>query len=74
VQLNLQFPKNRGTETEEQIQKRLQNAKGELEQGKSPGLFDHILVNDDLDACYETLKVIRITSETSVACIVIFKH
>ncbi|KAI3471375.1 hypothetical protein Pfo_030739 [Paulownia fortunei] len=46
----------RGTETEEQIQKRLRNAKAELEQGNSPGLFDHILVNDDLEACYEKLK------------------
>ncbi|KAJ9695778.1 hypothetical protein PVL29_010983 [Vitis rotundifolia] len=48
----------RGTETEEQIQKRLRNAKAELEQGQSSGLFDHILVNDDLDKCYENLKVI----------------
>lgn len=47
----------RGTEVEEQIQKRLRNAKAELEQGKSPGLFDHILVNDDLESCYEKLKV-----------------
>ncbi|GAB4843842.1 Guanylate kinase 2 [Ancistrocladus abbreviatus] len=46
----------RGTETEEQIQKRLQNAKVELEQGRSPGLFDHILVNDDLEACFKCLK------------------
>ncbi|KAL3841247.1 hypothetical protein ACJIZ3_025838 [Penstemon smallii] len=46
----------RGTETEEQIQKRLRNAKAELEQGKSPALFDHILVNDNLDTCYENLK------------------
>ncbi|XP_075491128.1 guanylate kinase 2-like isoform X1 [Primulina tabacum] len=46
----------RGTETEEQIQKRLQNAKLELEQGNSPGLFNHILVNDNLDVCYENLK------------------
>lgn len=47
----------RGTEVEEQIQKRLRNAKAEMEQGKEPGLFDHILVNDDLEACYEKLKV-----------------
>lgn len=47
----------RGTEIEEQIQKRLRNAKAELEQGKSPGLFDHMLVNDDLEACYDKLKV-----------------
>lgn len=48
----------RGTETEEQVQKRLRNAKAELEQGTSSGLFDHILVNDDLEACYERLKKI----------------
>nr|XP_043636286.1 guanylate kinase 2-like [Erigeron canadensis] len=48
----------RGTETEEQIQKRLRNAKAELEQGTSSGLFDHILVNDDLKTCYERLKKI----------------
>ncbi|XP_043692241.1 guanylate kinase 2-like [Telopea speciosissima] len=46
----------RGTETEEQIQKRLRNAKMELEQGKSSGLFDHMLINDNLETCYETLK------------------
>ncbi|KAL3534294.1 hypothetical protein ACH5RR_002755 [Cinchona calisaya] len=48
--------RSRGTETEEQIQKRLRNAKAELEQGNSPGLFDHILVNDDLGTCYASLK------------------
>ena len=47
----------RATETEEQIQKRLRNARAELEQGNSSGLFDHILVNDDLESCYENLKV-----------------
>ncbi|XP_027071098.1 guanylate kinase 2-like isoform X2 [Coffea arabica] len=46
----------RGTETEQQIQKRLQNAKAELEQAESQGLFDHILVNDDLETCYASLK------------------
>ncbi|XP_055808311.1 guanylate kinase 2-like isoform X2 [Solanum dulcamara] len=46
----------RATETEEHIQKRLRNARAEIEQGKSSGLFDHILVNDDLETCYEKLK------------------
>ncbi|XP_057770319.1 guanylate kinase 2 [Salvia miltiorrhiza] len=46
----------RGTETEEQIQKRLRNAKAEIDQGTSPGLFDHTLINDDLQTCYENLK------------------
>ncbi|GKC43973.1 guanylate kinase 2-like protein [Tanacetum coccineum] len=54
----------RGTETEEQIQKRLRNAKAELEQGQTSGLFDHILVNDDLEACYERLKNILGISES----------
>jgi guanylate kinase len=49
----------RGTETEEQIQKRLRNARAELDQSNSPGLFDHLLVNDDLETCYENLKVIH---------------
>ncbi|XP_019186691.1 PREDICTED: guanylate kinase 2 [Ipomoea nil] len=53
----------RGTETEEQVQKRLRNAKEELKQGKSPGLFDHILVNDDLETCYKSLKTILGLSE-----------
>lgn len=48
----------RGTETEEQVQKRLRNAKAELEQGRSSGLFDHILINDDLETCYVNLKKI----------------
>lgn len=46
----------RGTETEEQIQKRLRNARAELDQSNSPGLFDHLLVNGDLETCYENLK------------------
>ncbi|XXG56514.1 hypothetical protein AAC387_Pa03g3901 [Persea americana] len=48
----------RGTETEEQVQKRLRNARAELEQGKSAGLFDHIVVNDNLETCYANLKKI----------------
>ncbi|CAA3024860.1 guanylate kinase 2-like [Olea europaea subsp. europaea] len=46
----------RRTETEEQIQKRLKNARTEIEQGNSPGHFDCILVNDDLETCYKNLK------------------
>ncbi|GAV57290.1 Guanylate_kin domain-containing protein [Cephalotus follicularis] len=48
--------RSRGTETEEQIQKRLRNAKAEMEQGKSSGIFDYILYNDNLEQCYEGLK------------------
>lgn len=54
----------RGTETEEQILKRLRNAKAEIEQGRSSGIFDHILYNDDLDECYKSLKKILGLDET----------
>uniref|UniRef100_A0A1D1XRP9 Guanylate kinase 1 n=1 Tax=Anthurium amnicola TaxID=1678845 RepID=A0A1D1XRP9_9ARAE len=50
--------RSRGTETEEQVQNRLRNAKAELEQGKTSGLFDHILVNDELETCCTNLKKI----------------
>ena len=52
----------RGTETEEQILKRLRNAKSEIEQGHSSGIFDHIVYNDNLEKCYKTLKVTFICS------------
>lgn len=52
---------NRGTETEEQILKRLRNAKAEIEQGTSSGIFDHTLYNDNLEQCYENLKVTYIS-------------
>ncbi|BFG38134.1 hypothetical protein CerSpe_244080 [Prunus speciosa] len=46
----------RGTETEEQVRKRLRNAKAEIEQGQSSGIFDHMLYNDNLEECYKSLK------------------
>lgn len=52
---------NRGTEAEEQILKRLRNAEAEMEQGTSSGIFDHILYNDELEECYENLKVNSVT-------------
>lgn len=48
----------RGTETEESVSQRLEIAKGELRSADEPGLFDHILVNNDLDIAYEELKSI----------------
>ncbi|KAL5540822.1 hypothetical protein UlMin_043792 [Ulmus minor] len=54
----------RGTETEEQILERLRNAKAEIEQGQSSGIFYQILYNDDLDECYKNLKKILGLDET----------
>lgn len=50
--------RGRGTETEEQIQKRLRGAKQELERAKDSTLFDHILVNANLDQAYEDLRAL----------------
>lgn len=44
--------RGRGTETEEKIQVRMSNATQEMEFGNSPGNFDAIVVNNDLDECF----------------------
>ncbi|OIW11453.1 hypothetical protein TanjilG_26819 [Lupinus angustifolius] len=48
--------RGRGTETEEQVLKRLRNAEAEIKEGKSSKIFDFILYNDNLEECYEKLK------------------
>jgi guanylate kinase len=51
--------KARGTETDESLRKRLETAERELEYERmSKDAFDHVIVNDDLEKCYETLKQI----------------
>ena len=44
--------KNRGTETDEVIQKRMMRA---IEESKGIEQYDYILINDDIDACVEKL-------------------
>ena len=46
---------NRGTETSDVIEKRLNQAKNELDRAKE---YDYIVVNDDLDEAVEELKYI----------------
>jgi len=41
--------RDRGTEKEEAIQKRLANAQGEMDYGAEEGAFDKIIVNGDLE-------------------------
>ena len=48
--------RGRGTEKEESIQKRLEQAKKELEYSKTPGVHDKIIVNDDLEKAYKELE------------------
>lgn len=48
--------RGRGSEKEESIQKRLTQAKLELEYSKTPGVHDIIIVNDDLETAYKKLE------------------
>ncbi|XP_065344039.1 guanylate kinase isoform X2 [Cloeon dipterum] len=48
--------RGRNTETEESLNRRLVAAKAELEYGEQPGNFDLVMVNDNLDTSYETLR------------------
>jgi guanylate kinase len=48
--------RGRGTEKEESIQKRLLQAKNEIDYSKTEGVHDLIIVNDDLDTAYGELE------------------
>uniref|UniRef100_A0A8C5AVV6 Guanylate kinase 1b n=1 Tax=Gadus morhua TaxID=8049 RepID=A0A8C5AVV6_GADMO len=51
---------DRQTETEESLQKRLEAARQDMELSKEPGVFDVVIINDDLDKAYEELTAILI--------------
>ncbi|XP_072543209.1 guanylate kinase isoform X2 [Salminus brasiliensis] len=48
--------RDRKTESEESLQKRLQAASVDLEISKEPGLFDVVIINSDLEEAYGDLK------------------
>ncbi|NXV41831.1 KGUA kinase, partial [Uria aalge] len=48
--------RDRKTETEESLLKRLTAARVDLELSKEPGLFDLVIINDDLEEAYSELK------------------
>ncbi|XP_041791478.1 guanylate kinase 1b isoform X2 [Chelmon rostratus] len=50
--------RDRQTETEESLQKRLEAARVDMELSQEPGVFDVVIVNDDLERAYEELKEI----------------
>ncbi|XP_035804057.1 guanylate kinase 1b isoform X2 [Amphiprion ocellaris] len=50
--------RDRQTETEESLQKRLEVARIDMELSKEPGVFDVVIINDDLERAYEELKEI----------------
>lgn len=48
--------RDRKTESEESLQRRLHAAKVDMEYSKEPGMFDVVIVNDVLDVAYGQLK------------------
>ena len=50
--------RGRQTDSESAIEKRLKEAKESMEFSKEPGMYDHIVVNDQLDHAYQNLKAI----------------
>jgi guanylate kinase len=56
VEILEQRLRGRGTEKEEAVLARLAAAKKELEYGAVPGAYDHIIINDDLEKAYSSLK------------------
>jgi guanylate kinase len=56
--------RGRGTEKEESIQKRLTQAKNELEYAQTPGAHDIIIVNDDLEKAYQELEAFIFKEKT----------
>jgi len=47
--------RGRGTETEDKILKRLANAQGEIDFSETPDFYNKVVVNDELEACYQQL-------------------
>ncbi|XP_041100617.1 guanylate kinase isoform X1 [Polyodon spathula] len=52
--------RDRQTETEESLQKRLDAARTDMEISNEPGLFDIVIINDDLEEAYGKLKSVLI--------------
>eukprot|EP00968_Pinguiococcus_pyrenoidosus_P016510 scaffold1596_cov302-Pinguiococcus_pyrenoidosus.AAC.79 len=50
--------RGRGTETEDKIQKRMGNARGEMDYGLEDGNMDKIITNDDLEEATASLQTL----------------
>lgn len=58
--------RDRKTESEESLQKRLHAAMVDMEISKEPGLFDIVIVNDNLEVAYDELKQALLEEITKV--------
>jgi guanylate kinase len=50
--------RGRQTDSEAAIEKRLKEAKESMEFSKEPGMYDHIILNDQLEVAYQNLREI----------------
>uniref|UniRef100_A0A674CQS5 Guanylate kinase 1b n=1 Tax=Salmo trutta TaxID=8032 RepID=A0A674CQS5_SALTR len=62
--------RDRNTETEESLQKRLEAARVDMELSNEPGVFDVLIVNDDLEEAYDKLQsvLIEVSLKRMVVC------
>ena len=49
--------RKRGTENEESLKKRLEQAEKEIEYSNTEGAHDKIVVNDNLDVAYKEMEI-----------------
>ncbi|THX56849.1 guanylate kinase [Aureobasidium pullulans] len=55
--------RGRATDTEDAITQRLAQAKNELEFAKTPGVFDKVIINDDLEKAWTEFKAFCVSEE-----------
>ena len=53
----------RGSETDDSLNARLATAKGECDYALQDGVYDVVIVNDDLDRAYERLEAVAVRDE-----------
>jgi guanylate kinase len=55
--------RGRATDSEDAITQRLTQAKNELEFAKTPGVFDKVIINDDLEKAWKEFKAFCVSEE-----------
>ncbi|PKI84994.1 hypothetical protein MVES_000839 [Malassezia vespertilionis] len=59
---------SRNTDTDEAISRRLRMAIHELRNARTPGAFDYIIINDDLDRAYKLLRAVCLGETNGLVC------
>lgn len=62
--------RGRNTDSDAAIEKRLKEAKESMEFSKEPGAYDHVILNDQLDVAYKSLKdILSSVRKPHFACV-----